>query len=154
MRRYIVAMTAAFLIVAPFAMSRWGDSQAQEKPTKAEKKAAKTQEQPAQTQEKPAQTQEKPAQTQEKGEGDVEAGRGLYTINCKKCHGDQGEGNPRMYKLVKATLVHLGSPAAQNKSDAEIRKATTAGFGKMEAVKGLTPEQVTDILAFTRTLKQ
>ena len=161
MRRYVLAMMAAFIIVAPFAMSGWGDSQAQEKPTKAQKEEAKAKEKEAKakakeapTQEKTAPTQEKTAPTQEQGTGDVAAGKALYTVNCKKCHGEQGEGNPRMYRLVKATVVHLGSKQAQDKSDAEIRKSMTDGFGKMEAIKELTAAQVESILAFTRTLKQ
>ncbi len=74
--------------------------------------------------------------------------------DCKKCHGDQGQGNPAMYKMLKATVVHLGSAQAQQKSDEEIRKTMTHGFGKMEAIKGLSPEDVKNILAFVRTLKQ
>ena len=175
MRRYILAMTAAFILVAPFAMSRWGDSQAQEKPTKAQEKESKarekeakakekeakgkekeapTQEKTAPAQEKTAPTQEKIAPTQEQAKGDVAAGKALYAVNCKKCHGELGEGNPRMYRLVKATVVHLGSKQAQDKSDAEIRKSMTDGFGKMEPIKELTAAQVESILAFTRTLKQ
>jgi mono/diheme cytochrome c family protein len=94
------------------------------------------------------------SQAQEKPKGNVEAGKALYATHCKKCHGAEGQGNPAMYKRVKATVVHLGSKQAQDKSDAEIRKSMTHGFGKMEAVKELNAEQIEHILAFTRTLKQ
>ena len=97
------------------------------------------------------------SQAQEKPKGNVEAGKALYATNCKKCHGDQGQGNPRMYKLVKATIVHLGSKEAQDRSDDFIRKSMTDGFNKMEPIKEprpLTPAEIENLLAFTRTLKQ
>ncbi len=85
---------------------------------------------------------------------DVEAGKVLYEKNCKKCHGVQGEGVARMYQLVNATIVHLGSKQAQQKGDDAIRKSVTQGFGAMEPVEDLSPQQVEKILAFVRTLKQ
>ena len=97
------------------------------------------------------------SQAQEKPKGDAVAGKALYMTSCKKCHGELGEGVPKMYRLVKATLVHLGSKQAQDKSDAEIRKSMTDGVGKMQAIKDprpLTPEEMDNIVAFTRTLKQ
>ena len=122
MKRYLMAITAAIMMVAPLAISTRGYSRAQEKP-----------------------------------KGDVEAGKALYTTFCQKCHAPGGEGVPRMYKLVKATIVHLGSKQAQDKSDDEIRKSMTEGFKKMEKItqpRTLTPEEVDNVLAFTRTLKQ
>lgn len=86
--------------------------------------------------------------------GDVDAGKALYANFCQKCHGAQGEGVPRMYALVDAKIVHLGSKQAQAKSDAEIKKAMLEGLGKMEAVEDLTPQQADKILAFERTLHQ
>jgi mono/diheme cytochrome c family protein len=97
------------------------------------------------------------SQAQEKPKGDAVAGKMLYIKSCKKCHGELGEGVPKMYRLVKAPLVHLGSKQAQDKSDAEIRKSMTDGFGKMQPIKDprpLTPEELDNIVAFTRTLKQ
>jgi hypothetical protein len=51
-------------------------------------------------------------------------------------------------------LRHLGSKEAQAKSDDELRKITTDGSGKMKPVKGLTDEELDNILAFVRSLKQ
>lgn len=85
---------------------------------------------------------------------DVAEGKALYDKNCKKCHGAEGEGVPRMYGLVDAKIVHLGSKQAQAKSDAEIKKAMLDGVGKMEAVEDITPQQAEKILAFERTLHQ
>ena len=119
MRRNVIALTGALMMIALFVVSMLGHSQGQEKL-----------------------------------KGDAAAGKELYAVHCLKCHAAEGQGNPRMYKLMKATLVHLGSKQAQEKSDAEIRKSMTGGFGKMEAITELTPEQIEHILAFTRTLKQ
>ncbi|MGH9802707.1 MAG: c-type cytochrome [Blastocatellia bacterium] len=129
MKRYAIVLTVALLMLAPFVRSA------------------------SQTQEKPKED----AAAQEKTKGDAAAGKDLYLASCKKCHGLQGEGVPRMYKLVKAKLVHLGSKEAQDKSDAEIRKSMTDGFGKMEAIKDprpLTAVELDNIVAFVRTLKQ
>ena len=84
---------------------------------------------------------------------DVEAGKALYAKFCQKCHGAQGEGVPRMYQLVEAKIVHLGSKQPQSKSDAEIKKSMIEGVGKMEAVEDLTPTQADKIVAFVRSLK-
>jgi mono/diheme cytochrome c family protein len=114
--------------------------------------------------EKPTQAQDQtkePAQAQEQPKGDAAAGKALYTQFCQKCHAPGGEGVAKMYKLVKAKIVHLGSKEAQDKSDDFIRKSMTAGCcnpgNKMEKVtepRPLTSEEVDAILAFVRTLKQ
>src|SRR5215475_15860362 len=126
MRRYVVAMTVALMIIAPLALSKLGRSQARETL-----------------------------------KGDAATGKELYVKNCQKCHAPDGAGVPKMYRLVKATLVHLGSKEAQEKSDDFIRKSMTDGCckpgNKMEPVKEprtLTPAEVENILAFVRTLKQ
>src|SRR5262249_17471845 len=122
MGRYVIAMTVALMIIAASALSKWGPSQAQEKP-----------------------------------KGDVAAGQTLYVKNCQKCHAPDGAGVPKMYKLVKAPVVHLGSKEAQDKTDDFIRDSMTKGFKKMEPIKEprpLTPPEIENVLAFVRTLKQ
>ena len=101
------------------------------------------------------------SQAQGPPKGDVAAGKELYAKFCQKCHAPDGAGVPKMYKLVKATMVHLGSKEAQEKSDDFIRKSMTDGCckpgNKMEPVKEprtLTPAEIENVLAFVRTLKQ
>ena len=179
MRRYALVLIVALTIIAPLAISRLGYPLTLEKPTQAQEKSKKDKskkDKDAQAQEEPkvgkstqAQEQpkaEKPAQTQEKPKGDVAAGdaaagKALYTQFCQKCHATGGEGVAKMYKLVKAKIVHLGSKEAQDRSDDFIRKSMTVGCcaptNKMEKVtepRPLTSQEVDAILAFVRTLKQ
>ena len=100
-------------------------------------------------------------QAQGTPKGDAAAGKELYAKFCQKCHAPDGAGVPKMYKLVKATIVHLGSKQAQDQSDDFIRKSMTDGCckpgNKMEPVKEprtLTAAEVENVLAFVRTLKQ
>ena len=97
------------------------------------------------------------SQAQETPKGDVAAGKELYMQHCKKCHAADGQGVARMYKLVKASIVALGSKEAQEKSDDFIRKSMTEGYKKMEPIRDprqLTPDEIENILAFIRTLNQ
>lgn len=81
-------------------------------------------------------------------------GKPLYAKNCQSCHGAKGEGNAKIAAMMKVELRHLGSPEVQKKSDAELKKISLAGVGKMKPVKGLTDAQAADIVAFIRTLKK
>ena len=83
---------------------------------------------------------------------DAAAGKTVYLAKCKGCHGVNGEGNPQIAKMLAVTLRPLGSKAVQTKSDAELKKDSTAGIGKMKPVK-LTDTEANDVVAFLRTLK-
>lgn len=85
---------------------------------------------------------------------DVQNGAKLYKTKCATCHGPKGEGNPKIAKMLKVELRHLGSKEVQSKSDNELKKDIVQGVGKMQPIKGLTDQQVADIIAFVRTLKQ
>jgi mono/diheme cytochrome c family protein len=83
---------------------------------------------------------------------DAAAGKTLYMTKCKACHGVNGEGNPAIAKMKNVTLKPLGSKAVQAKSDADLKKDSAAGTGKMQPVK-LTDAEAGDVVAFLRTLK-
>ena len=85
---------------------------------------------------------------------DAAAGKAPYTKKCKMCHGTEGQGNPGMAKMLKVEIKHLGSKDVQEKSDDQLKKDITEGVGKMKPVKGLSAADVTNIVAFIRTLKQ
>lgn len=126
MKRYILALTAALIIFTPLVMSK-----------------------PRPSLQEPNQ----PVPSLVDGTAKVAAGKVLYEEQCQKCHGDKGQGNPKMYKLVRATIVHLGAKVAQEKSDEEIGKSVTDGFNKMEAIPELSREDIDKVVAFVRTLK-
>lgn len=86
--------------------------------------------------------------------GNAETGKAVFEKKCKVCHGANGEGNPGMAKALGATMKPLGSDEIQKKSDADLKKIITEGSGKMKPLKGLTDAEVSDVIAFVRTLKK
>jgi cytochrome c553 len=86
--------------------------------------------------------------------GDVEAGKAVYTKKCATCHGRDGMAKPAMAKMFKVEMRHLGSPEVQGKSDEQLQKESIEGVGKMKPVKGLNDEDIKNLMAFVRTLKQ
>ncbi len=86
------------------------------------------------------------------GKGDATAGKAVYTKKCATCHGTAGEGKEAIFKMMKAEVKHLGSKELQAKTDADWRKAITAGSGKMKPVTGITDKEMDDLMAFVRTL--
>ncbi len=81
-------------------------------------------------------------------------GKALFASKCQSCHGPAGEGKEAIAKMFKVTMLPLGSKEIQAKSDADIKKVITEGHGKMKPVTGLSDAQVTDVIAFVRTLKK
>lgn len=84
---------------------------------------------------------------------DVAAGKAAYEASCAKCHGADGTPKPAIAKMLKVEMRHLGSKEVQAKSDAELKKETLEGVGKMKAVPA-AEKDIANILAFVRTLKQ
>lgn len=83
---------------------------------------------------------------------DAQAGKTVFDAKCKMCHAADGKGNPAIAKALNVTLRPLGSAEVQAKSDADLKKDSTSGTGKMKPVK-LTDAQSSDVVAFIRTLK-
>lgn len=84
--------------------------------------------------------------------GEAEAGKAVFGKKCAACHGKMGEGNPRMAKMLKVELRHLGSKEVQAKSDDDLRKVITEGTEKKKPVKGLKEEDLANVIAYMRTL--
>ena len=80
-------------------------------------------------------------------------GKDVYGSKCKSCHGESGQGNPAIAKMMKVDLRPLASKEVQAASDDDLKKIITQGKGKMKAVAGLSAKQVDDVVAFVRTLK-
>lgn len=85
---------------------------------------------------------------------DVEAGKAVFDKKCGACHGKEGEGKEAMAKMLKVEMKHLGSKEVQAKTDEQLRKESIEGVGKMKPVKGMTDEDIANLMAFLRTLKQ
>lgn len=83
---------------------------------------------------------------------DAQAGKAVYDKSCKMCHGVDGKGNPAIAKALNVTLKPLGSAEVQAKSDADLKKDSTQGTGKMKPVK-LSDAQAADVVSYLRTLK-
>lgn len=84
--------------------------------------------------------------------GNVAAGKEAYAENCRSCHGPNGEGNPNMAKKLGVEIRDLRLPAVQKSTDEVWRKQILEGVGKMNATEDIKPKEVTDIIAFMRSL--
>jgi mono/diheme cytochrome c family protein len=92
-----------------------------------------------------------------------EAGKALYNKSCIQCHGAVGEGRAVMDTFYKIRIPRLNSEYVQKKSDEEIKHVILNGKRKMPAAMAglpetqhrskITPEQVPDLIAYVRTLK-
>ena len=85
---------------------------------------------------------------------DAAAGKAVYGKKCQSCHGADGGGNPGIAKAMNVELKPLGSAEVQSKSDADLKKVITAGSGKMKPVTGVSDKDVSDVVAYIRTLKK
>ena len=78
-----------------------------------------------------------------------DAGGDLFKQKCAMCHGADGSGN-----LPKAKANPLGGATVQAKSDADLKKAITAGTGTMKPVAGVAGADLDNVIAFVRSLKK
>jgi cytochrome c6 len=86
--------------------------------------------------------------------GNAKAGKAVFEKHCAICHGSNGEGKEAIAKMYKVTMPPLGSKQVQAKSDAELKKVVCEGSGKMKPVKGLSAAELSDLVAYIRTLKK
>jgi mono/diheme cytochrome c family protein len=86
--------------------------------------------------------------------GDVPAGKASYDKSCATCHGADGTPKEAIAKMFKVEIPHLGSSEVQAKSDEALSKIIVEGYEKMKPVKGLSDNDVANVIAFVRTLVQ
>ena len=76
-------------------------------------------------------------------------GKALYSSKCAMCHGADG-----VAKKMAAGSANLNDAAWQEKATVEsIGQVIHEGKNKMPKAAGLTPEQVTAIATYVKTLK-
>jgi cytochrome c6 len=81
-----------------------------------------------------------------------QSGADLFKGKCAMCHGADGKGQTAMGKTLN--LRDLGSAEVQGQSDADLKNIVTNGKGKMPKYDGkLTPDQISDVVKYIRTLK-
>jgi mono/diheme cytochrome c family protein len=82
--------------------------------------------------------------------GDADDGKDVYKKKCQSCHGANGEKTT--YK--DQTFAAMTSKDVQGLSDADLKKESVSGkTGKMDAVKGLSPQDLADLVAYIRSMK-
>jgi len=84
---------------------------------------------------------------------DVEAGKAVYGMKCKTCHGANGEGNPAIAKALKADIKPLMDPEVQGMSEADIKKIIMDGKGKMKPV-AVSGADLDNVAAYVKSMKK
>ena len=85
-------------------------------------------------------------------DGDATAGKAVFDAKCKMCHGADGKGNAAIAKKMNLTFPDITAKDTQSKSDDVLKKRVTEGGKQMKPVKGLTDEQVTNVIAYVRSM--
>src|SRR5579871_1760118 len=81
------------------------------------------------------------------------SGAEIYKSKCQMCHAADGSGDTPAGKAMKARP--LNSPEVMKQSDADLIAVTKNGRNKMPAFAGkLTDAQITDVIAYIRTLQK
>jgi mono/diheme cytochrome c family protein len=84
--------------------------------------------------------------------GNADAGKEVYAKHCVACHGADGNGNEKLAKVLNVTIPPLPSKEVQAVSDDDLKKGIIEGKGKMKPVKELSSTDVTNVIAFIRSL--
>lgn len=85
-------------------------------------------------------------------QADAVAGKATYLSKCGTCHRESGEPNATLANLLKVEIPHLASEAVQDMSDADLKTVMVDGKDKMQPVKDLSETDISNILAYLRTL--
>lgn len=73
----------------------------------------------------------------------------MYKRYCARCHGKEGEGNPRSLRLYP-NLDLAASPMVRRGDRAAVRQRIAEGHGPMPGYqRRLTPEEIDRLVDFT-----
>ncbi len=84
--------------------------------------------------------------------GNAKKGHEVFEAHCQMCHGPTGKGNPAIGRMFHVKMPDLGSPAVQKYTDAQLRHIIEHGKLKMPPVQGVSSSEITNVIAFVRTL--
>lgn len=80
-------------------------------------------------------------------------GEAIFKKNCVMCHGTDGTGKTKMG--LKLGAADLTSSDVQSLSDEAIAQTIRNGKNKMPPFeKALTPEEITSVIQYVRTLRK
>jgi cbb3-type cytochrome c oxidase subunit III len=94
------------------------------------------------------------AETKKGRSAQLERGRAVYTENCGRCHGSDGQGHTRMAEIVEPPNM---SDAAwqRGRSTSRMIASVTNGRGQMPAFKKkLSKQDIAASVAYVRTFKR
>ena len=77
---------------------------------------------------------------------DTAAGEAMFKAKCAACHGADGKGKEAM------KTTDMAAANVQKMSDSDLGAVISSGKGKMPTYTTLTPDQVTDLVGFVRSL--
>ena len=83
--------------------------------------------------------------------GEAAKGKDVFAAKCKTCHGPDGTPPAGMAKAMG--IKPMSDKTIQAKSDADLKKAVSDGFGKMKPVAGVAGADLDNVIAFVRTMK-
>lgn len=86
--------------------------------------------------------------------GDAARGKEVYQKTCQKCHGADHKGNPAIAKTLKVEFRDLTSKDVLAKKDDELKRLSLGPTEKKKPVKGVTPEQLDDVISYIRAPKK
>lgn len=87
--------------------------------------------------------------------GDAAKGKAVYQKSCQKCHGVDHKGNPAMAKSLKMEFKDLAGAEVQAMKDDELKKLAIGPTGKKKVpIKGVTPEDLDNVVSYIRSLKK
>lgn len=83
--------------------------------------------------------------------GNAAQGKATFQARCAVCHGADASGHTAIAQAL-GTIPDYRSNTVQSLTDAQIRAVITGGKGKMPPVKGVSETEITNLIAFIRSL--
>ena len=81
-------------------------------------------------------------------------GTEVYRQHCSSCHQLSGAPVEAIERAMGLTMRHLGAPEVQEKDDAQLRRDTVEGIGRMRAFPDLSEEDVVAVVGYMRRLPE